>query len=33
MFALQRLHWQFCLDVSCALLLTLGAVAALSLSA
>jgi hypothetical protein len=33
MFALQRLHWQFCLDVSFALLLTLGAVAALSLSA
>lgn len=33
MFALQRLHWQFCLDVSYALLLTLGSIAALSLSA
>ena len=32
MFALQRLHWQFCLDVSCALLLTLGSIAALGLS-
>jgi hypothetical protein len=33
MFAQQRLHWRFCLDVSFALLLTLGAVAALGFSA
>ena len=32
MFAQQRLHWQFCLDMSFALLLTLGAAAALGYS-
>ena len=32
MFAPKRLHWQFCLDVSYALVLTLGSIAALGLS-
>jgi hypothetical protein len=33
MFALNRLHWQFCFDISFALLLTFGAVAALGFAA
>lgn len=33
MFAQQRLHLQFCFDISFAVLLTLGAAAALGFSA